>query len=150
MDKNVKTRTFKDINDEYTKLFKDMNIPRTVRRLTECVAVSDGTSYTPQDIFQDKFIDKELLFFVNFKPEFAIDDTEEEKSLRAVTFETKIREARLSYLKLVIPDNFLKGSKHSGYIVWADTLFTEDELFKIVEGWAKTFNGIEVTAFRRK
>ena len=150
MDKNVKTRTFKDINDEYTKLFKDMNIPRTVRRLTECVAVSDGTSYTPQDIFQDKFIDKELLFFVNFKPEFAIDETEEEKSLRAVTFETKIREARLSYLKLVIPDNFLKGSKHSGYIVWADTLFTEDELFKIVEGWAKTFNGIEVTAFRRK
>lgn len=150
MDKNVKTRTFKDINDEYTKLFKDMNIPRTVRRLTECVAVSDGTGCTPQDIFQDKFIDKELLFFVNFKPEFAIDDTEEEKSLRAVTFETKIREARLSYLKLVIPDNFLKGSKHSGYIVWADTLFTEDELFKIVEGWAKTFNGIEVTAFRRK
>lgn len=150
MDKNVKTRTFKDINDEYTKLFKDMNIPRTVRRLTECVAVSDGTSYTPQDIFQDRFIDKVLLFFVNFKPEFAIDDTEEEKSLRAVTFETKIREARLSYLKLVIPDNFLKGSKHSGYIVWADTLFTEDELFKILEGWAKTFNGIEVTAFRRK
>lgn len=90
------------------------------------------------------------MFFVNFKPEFAIDDTEEEKNLRALTFETKILEAGLSYLKLVIPDNFLKGSKHSGYIVWADTLFTEDELFKIVEGWAKTFNGIEVTAFRRK
>lgn len=106
MDKTVKTRTFKDINDEYTKLFKDMNIPRTVRRLSECVEVTDGTSYTPQDIFQDKFIDKELLFFVNFKPEFAIDDTEEEKNLRALTFETKIREAGLSYLKLVIQTTF--------------------------------------------
>ena len=150
MDKTVKTRTFKDINDEYTKLFKDMNIPRTVRRLSECVEVTDGTGYTPQDIFQDKFIAKELMFFVNFKPEFAIDDTEEEKSLIAVTFETKIREASLSYLKLVISDNFLKGSKHAGYIVWADSLLTEDELFKIVEEWENTFNGIEVTAFRRK
>ena len=150
MDKNVKTRTFKDINDEYTKLFKDMNIPKTVRHLAECVDVSDGTGYTPQDIFQDKFIDKELLFFVDFKPECAIDDTEEEKSLRAVTFETKIREASLSYLELVISDNFLKGSNHAGYLVWADTLLTEDELFKIVEEWENTFNGIEVTAFRRK
>lgn len=35
-------------------------------------------------------------------------------------------------------------------MVWADTLFTEDELFKIIEEWEKTFYGIEISAFRQK
>ena len=145
MTQQTKTRSIKEINAEFEKVFTNSNLPKTQRSLREC-----GTDdFTQFDSFKLNLQGNKTFVLVKFAKSFDPSKQMEYKQ-KSLIFEDKLRDLHLSYLNLEIQEAINPNSPSIGYLIWDEYTDTEDVLLQALSDWQTKYENMTAIIFKHK
>ena len=147
MEQRTTSKTFKELNAEYEKLFAGMNTRRIHKRLRECLSCEDYSS--PLNSFKTALETCANSVIVTFKCPLT-DEKINDYIPKMAIFEDKLLDQKFNFLKLNIFELYNTYSPEMGYFIWDDYPDTNDgKLLKAVDDWESKYgDNITVILFQ--
>lgn len=148
MKKSEEELSIKRLNNEFKRVFaKPLTFRETALKIRECIDGMDD-DFTEVDAFKLSFESSDVIALITFEAPFD-DEKMPEYKQKSVIFEEKIRDAKLSFLKLNILDSYNVCNPSSGFIVWDEYSDKNGrKLLQTIQDWKAKYENMDVIIFQ--